>query len=154
MDKFLRFNNSHLITAFSDVIHKLFIKKNLYFDIILYEDFSYRVNDIIDEVLKNNNFTSKILSIYKNTQIKNRQILKPAIIFCDSVFRANEFLKTFSLNRVRDGFPESYKFLFYVHKINNNRLVSSKLHSHVGQIKWFSYFLFNFKGKFNKYQKI
>jgi hypothetical protein len=148
MDDFLNYNDSKLVLAFSDVIQELFVAKNLTFDIAIYGFVSYRVLDIINEILSKNLFAVKILQLFKNYRKRKRELKNPTVIFCDDLSLVNSFFKYFAINSERQGFPNVFKFLFYYEWRGRTKFVeASKLTNGMGNISWFSYIMKESKSK-------
>lgn len=136
--------NSQFITAFYDVIQELFVKKNINFEIIIYDNISNRMKDVIDGILKNF-LVHQIYQKFKWTF--SPEVLIPAIIFCDSLDDINDFFERFHLDDERLSTPKNLKFLFYFEKPLKSKIKILGLTMGFGKIEWYSYILKHFRGE-------
>ena len=110
--------------AFQDVIQELYIDPKIKFKIIIYENVSLQVLDIIDSVQKRELLTQIV-------RLKNDQVVyyPSSIIFCESLKEVTTF---FSYYVGLDGmnFAQHFRFLFYVHQPFNETQID------FGKLSW------------------
>jgi hypothetical protein len=146
----LKYKNSTeiLVSAFTDSIREIFHRFHLKFDVIIYENVSFELLDVVNELQKNQEISTKVYRLFYESELNPRQILKPAIIFCSSYSKVLEFFQRFGLENVDFSFPQRFRFLFYAEETSQvDSMNANELNEDIGHISQFSYFIVNLKGE-------
>ncbi|KAG5673139.1 hypothetical protein PVAND_003210 [Polypedilum vanderplanki] len=117
-ESFSIFKNSSIIaTALTDVIEKFFISQNISFEFLIFGEKTIEISDVLDEVLKNRNFNTKIKYIpYDTYSTKQLLIINGSAI----ILGEPEYMKNFNnITRVMTMYPKTIKLLTCTNNIND-----------------------------------
>lgn len=137
-----------LSSAISDVINELFIRQKLKLEILIYDEVSPHIYDVINGLGRSSFFTNISSSSYTREKSNRRElIMESTLIFCKSLEKIKKFIDNHELD-IRE-FPKHNTVLFYTEEqINVSQLEVRDLSSSFGEIEWYSYFMFKHKSKF------
>ncbi|CAG9807509.1 unnamed protein product [Chironomus riparius] len=132
--------------AITDLIHELFIKNRIHFDILMYGNLTCNSLDLINmiEMKNDGNFAEKVRKI--EPELWDHKIYKSAVIFTKNMNTVNHLV----LNATLDSpFPHRISFLMYCEDLNETSLaklyVPFNLNPDEGMISIYQYFLNNNK---------
>ncbi|CAG9807510.1 unnamed protein product [Chironomus riparius] len=130
--------------AISDIIHELYIKNQIHFDILMYGNLTQNSLDLINliEMKNDENFAEVIRKI--QPRLWDHKIYKSAVIFVENVISLNYLI----LNSKLDSpFPHPIRFLTICEYLDENDskelMVPVLLTEKIGSIPHFQYFLRN-----------
>ncbi|KAG5671312.1 hypothetical protein PVAND_001517 [Polypedilum vanderplanki] len=141
--------------AISDVIHEFYIKQNIKFDLIIFQESSNHINDVIDDVTKK--LSKEIPINIKQLYFWNNRMSKSAIIFIKTIENLYGLQKN-PKNVIKydenptNLVPENLKFLIYVeeiksfHELTKIETVNDELLLHwQADFRFYEFFIYNDK---------
>lgn len=138
----------HLVSVLSDSIREIFIRLEIKFDFIIYENISRDALKVLNDLHKTLQIPIQLRQ-FPYVVWAHRRVSYSAVIFLDTLQRYLEFYYHHGLDLNPNIHPKKLRYLIYVTKPFKVDKLGVNLLNHVGgAIAHYSYFIVNYKGKF------
>lgn len=136
-----------LVSVLSESIHEIFIRLEIKFDFIIYENVSLDTLKVVNDIHKKIEIPIQIRR-FPYVEWASRRLPNSALVFLDSFQRYKEFYYHHGLDLNPRIHPKKIRYLIYVTQpFKVDKIGVNPLDSVGGAIAHYSYFVVNYKGE-------